>query len=289
MRKVWIVILMMGVFALQAQEVISVLETNPLLQTKQKQMPKMRTASAITLPFLDDFSYSSYFPNNLLWEDSAVFINRSYPINPVTIGVATFDGLDANGMAYDISASTQAARADSLTSRVIDLSVVDSAYLLFYYQAEGLGDNPQPEDSLVLEFSIGVDTIGFPIWKHIWSVAGQTTQEFQRVEVNIKGTNYLHASFRFRFRNYATLSGNYDHWHIDYVKVDTYSAGQIPELNDVSFVYENPQLLMRYREMPWVQYKENTAGELRDTLDIVLRNNNAVSYTHLTLPTNREV
>ncbi len=275
MRKVWIVILMMGSFVLQAQEHISVLESNPLLQTKQKQILKMRMASAVALPFLDDFSYNSYFPDNLLWEDSAVFINRSYPINPVTIGVATFDGLDANGMAYDISASTQAQRADSLTSRAIDLSVVDSAYLLFYYQSEGLGDNPQTEDSLVLEFLTGVDTAGFPVWKHIWSIPGQTTQEFQRMEFNIKGANYLHAGFRFRFRNYATLSGNYDHWHIDYVKVDEYSAGQIPDLNDVAFVYENPKLLKRYREMPLVQYQENTAGELRDTLDIILRNNNA--------------
>ena len=138
---------------LGAQEVISVLESNPLLQIKPKQQDqKMRTASAIPIPFLDDFSHSSYFPNNLLWEDSAVFVNRSYPINPVTIGVATFDGLDASGMAYDISASMQGKRADSLTSRPIDLSVVDSAYLLFYYQAQGLGDNPQTEDSLILEF-----------------------------------------------------------------------------------------------------------------------------------------
>ena len=275
MRKVWIVILMMGVFALQAQEHISVLESNPLLQTKQKQMLKMRMASAVALPFLDDFSYNSYFPDNLLWEDSAVFINRSYPINPVTIGVATFDGLDANGMAYDISASTQAQRADSLTSRAIDLSVVDSAYLLFYYQAEGLGDNPQTEDSLVLEFLTGVDTAGLPVWKHIWSIPGQTTQEFQRMEFNIVGANYLHAGFRFRFRNYATLSGNYDHWHIDYVKVDAYSAGQIPDLNDVAFVYENPQLLKRYREMPWTHFVNYESVEMVDSIDALIRNNEA--------------
>ena len=275
MRKVWIVILMMGVFALQAQEHISVLESNPLLQTKQKQMLKMRMASAVALPFLDDFSYNSYFPDNLLWEDSAVFINRSYPINPVTIGVATFDGLDANGMAYDISASTQAQRADSLTSRAIDLSVVDSAYLLFYYQAEGLGDNPQTEDSLVLEFLTGVDTAGLPVWKNIWSIPGQTTQEFQRMEFNIVGANYLHAGFRFRFRNYATLSGNYDHWHIDYVKVDEYSSGQIPDLNDVAFVYDNPPLLKRYREMPWTHFVNYESVEMVDSIDALIRNNEA--------------
>ena len=275
MRRVWIVILMMGVFALQAQEHISVLESNPLLQTKQKQMLKMRMASAVALPFLDDFSYNSYFPDNLLWEDSAVFINRSYPINPVTIGVATFDGLDANGMAYDISASTQAQRADSLTSRAIDLSVVDSAYLLFYYQAEGLGDNPQTEDSLVLEFLTGVDTAGLPVWKNIWSIPGQTTQEFQRMEFNIVGANYLHAGFRFRFRNYATLSGNYDHWHIDYVKVDEYSSGQIPDLNDVAFVYDNPPLLKRYREMPWTHFVNYESVEMVDSIDALIRNNEA--------------
>jgi len=306
MRKIWIVILIFSAPAIQAQERISVLESNPLLQIKQNQISKMRTASVLSLPFLDDFSYNSYFPDYLLWEDSAVFVNRSYPINPVTIGAATFDGLDANGMAYDIYASMQGKRADSLTSRPIDLSVVDSAYLIFYYQAEGLGDNPQPGDSLVLEFYSleTIDTIyyldsiitfsnfankennnviygtAFSLdtifkWKYIWSVSVDTIQEFQRKEINIVGANYLHGAFQFRFRNYATLSGNYDHWHIDYVKVDEYVAGVIPELNDVAFVYENPQLLKRYREMPWIQYQENTAGELNDTLGIILRNNNA--------------
>ena len=275
MRKVLIFIFMMSILALQAQEYILVLESNPLLKTTQKKMSKMRTTSSLSLPFLDDFSYNSYFPDNLLWEDSSVFINRSYPVNPVTIGVATFDGLDANGMAYDILASTQGKRADSLTSKAIDLSAVDSAYLLFYYQAEGLGDNPQTEDSLVLEFLSGIDTLGLPIWQHIWSIAGQSTQEFQRMEFNIKGANYLHTEFRFRFRNYATLSGNYDHWHIDYVKVDAYSAGQIPDLNDITFVYENPKLLKRYREMPWVQFVNYESVEMADSINPLIRNNEA--------------
>ena len=276
MRKVWFVILMFSIPVLQAQEKIYVLESNPLLQIKQKKFAKTNISSTLNLPFLDDFSYKSYFPDNLLWEDSAVFVNRSYPINPVTIGVATFDGLNAKGIPYDISASMQGKRADSLTSRPLNLDSLSSAYLIFYYQAGGLGDNPQPEDSLVLEFLAGVDSLGLPIWKHIWSVSVDSIQEdFQRVEILIVDTSYLHDTFQFRFRNYATLSGNYDHWHIDYVKVDEYASGAIPDLNDVAFVYENPQLLKRYREMPWIQYQENTAGELNDTLDIILRNNQA--------------
>ena len=85
MRKVLIFIFMMSILALQAQEYISVLENNPLLKTKQKKIPKIRTTNSLSLPFLDDFSYNSYFPDNLLWEDSSVFVNRSYPVNPVIL------------------------------------------------------------------------------------------------------------------------------------------------------------------------------------------------------------
>ena len=124
MKKIsFFLLFLILVTSLGAQEVIHVLESNPLLKTKpRKQLQKMKISSAIPLPFLDDFSYDSYFPDNILWQDSAVFVNRSYPVNPVTIGVATFDGLDASGMAYDISSSMQGQRADSLTSRPIDCS-----------------------------------------------------------------------------------------------------------------------------------------------------------------------
>lgn len=275
MRFLILNIFIFNCFFLQAQEQISVLENNPILELKRNKGIEMRLNVPLSLPFLDDFSYNSSFPNNFLWEDSAVFINRSYPLNPVTIGVATFDGINSEGLAYDISASIDGRRADSLTSKPIDLSSVDSVYLLFYYQGKGLGDNPQIEDSLFLEFLNGFDSLGLPIWNHVWSVEGQSQQEFERVEIKIRDTIYLRSDFQFRFRNKATLSGNYDHWHIDYVKLDTYYSGQIPSLEDMSFVYDNPQILRRYREMPWVHFIEDVAGELNDTLDIILRNNQA--------------
>ena len=61
MKKVLLAILMMGILALQAQEHISVLESNPLLQTKQKQIPKMRTTFALSLPFLDYLVFYLYW------------------------------------------------------------------------------------------------------------------------------------------------------------------------------------------------------------------------------------
>lgn len=276
MKKKFVFIFIFSCQIALAQEAISVLEFNPVLKFKPIKNIKQAITLPISLPFTDDFSYNSFFPNSSFWTDSAVFVNRTYPIHPITLGVATFDGLDHHGMPYNIASSVQAKRADSLTSQPIDLSVVDSAYLLFYYQSTGLGEMPQAEDSLVLEFLTGTDSLGLPIWQHIWSTnGGQSMQSFQKVVININKAIFLHAAFQFRFRNYATLSGNFDHWHLDYVKLDAYSAGQIPPLNDVAFVYDNPMLLKRYRAMPWVQFKNNPAAHIRDTLDIILRNNQA--------------
>ena len=79
--------------------------------------------------------------------ESSVFINRTYPINPPTIGVATFDGLNEDGLAYVINMANPQGDADTLLSQEIDLSAVNTAYFMFYFQPQGLGDNPQVEDS----------------------------------------------------------------------------------------------------------------------------------------------
>ena len=82
-----------------------------------------------------------------------MFINRNYPINPISLGVATFDGLDSLGYPYDIMSNLDGKPADYLTSKPIDLSSVNKAFLLFYYQPKGIGDMPQTEDKLYLLIS----------------------------------------------------------------------------------------------------------------------------------------
>ncbi len=254
---------------LLGQENVTVLKTNQQIQHTKKSNNNLR--SSIQLPFFDDFSYDSHFTNPLLWQNSDVFINRTLPINPITIGVATFDGLDSLGFPYDISSANSWGLADELTSNIIDLSSVDTAYFLFYVQAEGLGDQPQLEDSLVLEFLD--DSL---VWKRVWSINGTTTSDFEKKVILIKNNYFLHSNFQFRFKNYATLSGNYDHWHLDYVKIDKFlSLNDTNSINDVSFVYNNPSFLKRYQEMPWTHYKNNVADELLDTIDILIRNNSS--------------
>ena len=70
-----------------------------------------------------------------LWIDQDVFINDNYAINPWTIGVATFDGLDETGYPHDWTGSGATGWADDLTSKPIDLStysVGDSIYISFF-------------------------------------------------------------------------------------------------------------------------------------------------------------
>tara|TARA_B100000902_G_C27312751_1_gene919386 strand:- start:487 stop:2295 length:1809 start_codon:yes stop_codon:yes gene_type:complete len=254
------------------QEVVSSLISNPLLYGNQNKLDY--NINSVSLPFIDDFSYLSSSSNSNLWKSSSVFINRSYAIDPPTLGVATFDGLDSNGFAYMINISNPDGYADTLMSHNVNLSSIDSAFLLFFYQPKGIGDSPEMEDSLILEFKDINNN-----WNVVWKKAGadSITTIFRKKFFVINDIDYLHSDFQFRFINKATLSGNFDHWHIDYVKLDQFNSISDLYPIDVSFVYDIPSFLSRYNEMPWRHFKEDMIMNiaLLDTIDIKIRNNNA--------------
>lgn len=246
------------VFVLQsaAQEQVFPLNANPALKAARHELMQQplhrRSANdTILLPFNDDFSRVSVYPVSDLWIDSNAFINTSYPDNPVTIGVATLDGIDQFGNPYDIT-STQSSIADYLTSRPIDLSgsVNDtSIWLSFFYQAEGLGDVPETRDSLVLEFR---DTSGS--WIHQWSVPGRSDTAFQRVNIRVRTPKFLYKGFQFRFYNYATINGNRDHWHLDYVIMRANTVAN-DSIRDNGFIRPRTSLLNEFTSMPYSHYK----------------------------------
>jgi len=251
-----------------SQEVVSDLVSNPILEGNKFESNSSK--SIISLPFIDDFSYNFPRVNPDLWEQSAVFVNRTYPINPPTIGVATFDGMNEKGLARDFYPSNSSEPSDTLLSKEIDLSAIDSAYFLFYYQGKGIGDAPQSQDKLVLEF---LSDTG---WVQVWQTTGQVMTEFEKVVKVINSEVYLRNNFQFRFRNYATISGNFDHWHIDYIKINEFvNPNDINLLNDVSFVYNSTSFLKRYTQMPWTHFNNNAVNELKDSIAILIRNNDA--------------
>ena len=286
MKTILLIVILSCSALLHAQEVLSNLASNPMLKSK-KFIPN-KNKSALTLPFFDDFFYSSPVADTYLWQKSSVFINRTYPINPITAGVATFDGLNKDGLAYVINMANPQGDADTLVSQDINLSTVNTAYFMFYYQPQGLGDNPQVEDSLMLEFKDSNDN-----WNVEWKIAGSSFYEFKKIIILISSSDYLTNNFQFRFRNKATLSGNYDHWHIDYVKLDEFvNPIDTSKLNDVSFVYRAPSFLKRYEQMPWIHFKNNKLAEMNDTAAIFLRNNGAsinVDYQYNVFENNNQI
>ncbi|MDP6909323.1 MAG: hypothetical protein QF371_07455, partial [Flavobacteriales bacterium] len=171
------------------------------------------TDDTLDLPFFDDFSEpfsrlnnpGDLYPNDDLWLGDQVYVNNHMAINPISQGVATFDGLDEHGLAYGFGFSLPTV-SDSLTSKPINLlGAADTVYLSFYYQAQGMGNAPETLDVLTLEFRDSSGT-----WNVVWEVEGYilTVYDFNRVMIAVLGEQYLYDGFQFRFKNYASLAGN---------------------------------------------------------------------------------
>ncbi len=278
-RIIFIITLVFSFSFVHSQEEVEAdLQMNTFLIQHSADYPvrKMMAGNdTVNLPFKDDFSYNSFYPDTGLWTDNFVYINRDYPIAPPTLGVATFDGLNASGYPYNFSASQLSSNvADYITSKYIrlgsPLSPVDSLYFSFYYQAAGRGNDPEPLDSLILQFF--TPSLG---WKNVWGRRGYSPAAsdsgFHHVMVPITNSNYFTNAFRFRFVNHATLSGNLDHWHVDYVYLNSARSISDNIQNDVAFVYNAPTFLKNYQQMPWEQYR---TSEMKTALSMYIRNNN---------------
>lgn len=237
----------------------------------------------IELPFIDDFSTTQVYPDSKLWDDKNVFINSAYQVNPPTIGVATFDALDPSGHLYK-NASSSPFSSDTLTSKRINLGKnksSDSIYFSYFIQPQGLGDSPEPGDSLILEF-YNPSLPDSSAWVKIknGSFSGSTLKEFKQVSPIKVENDYLKKGFRFRFRNLASIDGsdiagkhsNVDHWNIDYIRLDTSRNVNDTIIKDIAFVAPITSLLKTYQSMPWNQYLIARATEVKPTLDVTYKN-----------------
>jgi hypothetical protein len=205
--------------------------------------------------------------DNSLWIDNDAFINDNFPVNPVTVGVATLDGLNSHGQPYDFDDPLSHGIADYLTSKPLklDYKASDSIYLSFYYEPQGNGNYPEEEDSLVLEF-LSYDRQ----WHYVWSKEGFDSIVFQQVLIPILDSIYLHDGFQFIFKNYATLSGALDHWHIDYVHLDSARTKNDTDITDVTFIEGAPSMLSEFEAMPWEHFLADSS--MKDSTFILAGN-----------------
>lgn len=262
-----------------------------LMNQKQSNAHLAQKTSSVTLflPFFDEFSYSTPYPNANKWDMSkSVFVNHTYPIAPPTIGAATFDGLTSFGYPYNPAATSGSYLSDTLLSMpirldftdatlTVPLTPADSIYLSFYYQQKGRGDMPDHGDALNLLFFHPGDSLNFystPVWTKDGSNISlpPTDTGFHLVMIPITDTSYFKNGFRFAFVNFGTQCGAIDHWHIDQVYLNKGRSMVDTLFPDVSFVYDEKSLLKNYSQMPYWQFAG--ASDMDSTVSAVLRNNN---------------
>lgn len=240
-------------------------ELGPVTGRPQTYTPakvKKKTTASVSLPFFDDFSYDQHYPDTALWEDANVYVNQTYSQAPPTLGVATFDGLNKDGLPYDLSRlSTDS--ADVLTSRAIDLSnTIDSTYLSFFWQAGGNGEQPEPIDSFNLKFySPQTKT-----WSRVWGVFGVDSTGFTQVMIPVTKPQHLRDGFKFRFTAYGAQAGAFDTWNLDYVRLSDQRTKSDSSFTEPAFTRPHASLLKNFEAVPWFHYNTLAPIENKSTL-----------------------
>ncbi|GGM99841.1 hypothetical protein GCM10010967_37330 [Dyadobacter beijingensis] len=237
----------------------------------------LRTQASLNLPFFDDFSTTKTLaPNTNYWlPGSGVYINNTLTSSHPSMNIATFDGLNAAGVPYNLVNPLNQGYTDTLTSQPVNLAgkvAADSVYLSFYWAAKGLGELPDSSDFLRLEFFSKTKE-----WVPVWTQLGyQVDTLFHQQFVVIKDANYFHDAFQFRFRSYGRSSGPYDTWHLDYVYLNAKRSAKQPYLFDVAMRKPVSSVLKKYTAMPLRQYRVNPAAVTADSVktDIVNHFNN---------------
>lgn len=231
----------------------------------------VKITKRLTPPLMDDFAADSHYPDPALWLENDVYINTRLGVGAPSIGVATFDGLDANGAARGGGYGG----SDTLTSNLIDLSGYTSTsnvFLSYYLQEKGLGIQPLLRDSMVLEFK-NADGNWERVKTHYGDntiMPGNNSKPFGFFAERI-GLRFLHKDFQFRFYNYCNRRGLEGLWHLDYVRI---SDNEVPDgsFHDVALTQQPLPVTYPYYAVPMKQFRVDPASFIHNQLQIGISN-----------------
>jgi hypothetical protein len=229
------------------------------------QMRHYSSHESLRLPFWDDFSFTKSVPDSSLWQNSEhIAVTNTVAVNPPSYNTATFDGIDAFGQPYSQDPN-ESGEADSLVSHPINLGSEElsaaaqaSVYLSFYWQLQGRGNRPDPEDSLKLYF---LDDQS--VWHAVWREGGRQeidSAAFKQEIISLQqtgntlGVNFFHDEFRFKLASHNRRSGMYDLWHVDYIYLDKDRNSSNIYYQDRSISAIPSSLFSPYTALPIDQY-----------------------------------
>jgi len=203
-------------------------------------------------------------PNDF-YIDRLAYLNNTFALDPPSIGVVTFDGLDEFGEAYDID-NDFSIQGDRLTSVPINLSGLPdtNVFFSFYYEPQGLStDKVDPEDSLTLDFYNSQTKT----WVNVWRQRGYERNNTFRQKI-IKVPNKFHQNaFQFRFRSYASTAGAFDQWHIDYLYLNHGRNEGDTIYNDIAYQFDAPSHILTYTAMPWFHFNSAPSQYMKSSVE----------------------
>ena len=277
-----IFILLILVVAQKGYTQLNIYPIQPAEGDGTKTKKEARTHShTLTLPFWDDFSFSSGAPDTNLWQNAEhVFVNEGLAQNPPSLGVASFDGLDQTGQGYKPDQASTG-KTDSLTSHPIDLStltVASNVYISFFYQYAGFGENPDNSDSLRLEFKNQNNQ-----WVSVWPGSAELdrTGQFIQAIVQVDDPSFFHDSFQFKFQSFGRQSGPFDVWNVDYVYVNEGRDENNTAYPDRAISTPLTSLLAEYTSVPYNHFNTDQLSQMSLTfysLDTIGDKNQPFNY-----------
>jgi len=220
-------------------------------------------AVPVALPFFEDFSTYFGHPDPNLWINGGAVVGNNFSPDPPSKGVVTLDGLKFSGAAYNLDPVIVQAPTDTITSQPINLDGLNASsnvLFSFWWSSQGLGETPDPNDSLVLQYKDRNS-----VWRQIWSKRGNADANagnfFTQEILQINNTDFLHGVFQFRFLAFGRPSGLYDVWNIDYLILTQNPGFPMNSLRDVTVTRQPKSVLKRYSAMPLEQFLANPAKE----------------------------
>jgi hypothetical protein len=217
---------------------------------------RLRTQNINSIPFWDDFSTGI---DTLKWIVKGVSYTETIGINAPSLGMILFDGVDELGKPYSNSIQNQG-ESDLITSKPFDFNTIpegqkESLYLSFFWQAGGLGENPDENDQLLLQILTPQKT-----WFPIWSQSGgkNNNPELFIQEIIKIIPEWQHSEFQFRFVSDGRKSGPFDSWLIDYVYLNTGRSKNNISYPDRSLTQGNNLRLGNYGAFPQAVLEKNS-------------------------------
>lgn len=252
------------------QELIPLKSENELINRKVKPNLKEKNnlnLDTLQLPFLEDFSASELVVNNLMFQDSGgTFINNRYCVNPPSFNVASFDGLNYQGVPYTTTNEFERDKCDTLVSAPINLQNKNNVFFSFYWQAQGNAVPQVSADSIHLMFYRNDNT-----WNKVWAQNGQLLNDFKFESIELD-SNYLHSGFKFKFESFGNRSGMYGVWHIDYIYLDDNRTANDSVINDIAFSNTPSSFLEKYWAMPKWHFFNNPSAAINSNISATINN-----------------